>query len=209
MTAHGKESITPLPETRLPGADPGWLVREAQAGAQAAAPQDQRDLSRLVLEAHLDQASPAGPAGSGAILPGLRRQGDSDQGGCGGPRGSISWGLGSVRQPIQPPEPVQVPPRPEDGPGAGGRAQKSGSNLTANPAGSYVRAADARACLSADAQAGAQGGEAADLPPTPKKFWAEARRPRCSLVCDKNSLNRKKSYGTWRCYENGPNQDFC
>ena len=146
VIAHSKASPAPLPPPWLPGVHPGRLVRQAPPAAQADPAEGQRGIPQLVQQGHMDGGPAACPADPRALVPGVRGQGLADPGHGGGPCGPLPWGLGSVHQPGQPAEPVQVSPRPEDHARAGGAPGQVKREATPTRAGAQARA---RACASA------------------------------------------------------------
>ena len=111
--------------------DPGGVLFQAQAPESA--PPGLGVVSRLVQSEHLDRRPAPGPAAAGAVVPGVRQAGRPHPGHGGGPHRTTSGGLGQVRGPGQPPEPVQDLSRPQNGSGNGRRtAEKSKNHLTRN-----------------------------------------------------------------------------
>ena len=99
----------------------------------------------------------------------------------------LPWRLGLVCQSGQSPEPVQVPPRPEDRPGTSRKqGEKRASFEGAPPWKAMPARPGGRVCVCIHLRAQARR-QSRGPPPGSEKFWGILPRPRCSLVCEKKS----------------------
>ena len=170
VIARGHEAAQALPAPRLLSPDPGGLLPKTQA-RQGPAP-GLGGIPQLVQPVRLDGGAATGTAAAGAVLPRLRRPVSAwrsqapHQGHGGGPHRAPPGQLGQVHRPGQPPEPVQAPSRPENGPGTGRGTAEKRARLTRIPAGKLRLRLGARAGAEAHAQ-----GKACGFPhiPHPKK----------------------------------------
>lgn len=161
VIARGHEAAQALPTPRLFSPDSGGLLPKTQA-RQGPAP-GLGGIPQLVQPAHLDGGPTTGTAAAGAVLPRLRRAVSArrsqapHQSHGGGPHRAPPRQLGQVHRPGQPPESVQAPSRPENGPGTGRGTARKVARLTRIPAGKLRLRLGARAGAEAHAQGKACG----------------------------------------------------
>ena len=180
----------------MPRVDPDGMVRQAHTCAQVSASQDICQVSQLVVQAHLGEASSARSTGTRAFLPGLFGPGPPNQGHGGRPRDTTPWRLGAVCQSSQSPKPLQIPPRPKN-------STRAGTKSPLIFAGSYVRTSVCVPAHGRTQQSARPRRLCRDPPPTLRKFRERVSRPRCSLGCVKKSpMGKRKEVPRCRPMQN-------
>ena len=117
VIADGSQAAAALQASRVRGADKRRLVRAAPAKVPA------RRVCRVSQPVqHADMAAPPGGASAGgAMVPRVCSGGDPDASHRRGSHPTASRRLAALYRQEQPPEPLQVPSRPEDSAGTTGR----------------------------------------------------------------------------------------
>lgn len=170
VTAHGEAKPKTLPASRMPGTDSGRVVPQASACPPTEPERGQRGLSQLVFQGRLDPGTAPSTTAAGTFLPGLCGQGVAHPCHGGGPCYPLPWRLGLVCQSGQSPEPVQVPPRPEDRPGTSRKQGKREPALRGRRRGRLRLRGRVWASVCAYTCGRRHGGKAAALPPGRKSF---------------------------------------